>query len=162
MLTCDMPFRASTRASFCGAVLFTLALWLATAAHAWGSKGHEMSARVAAHSVPKDMPEFFRQAAERLAYLCPEPDRWFTQSSAALGRINSPDHYFDLERWGPGPVPATRYELVFAAEKKNILREGNVGDLGTAPVAVAELAGNSDKCLARSRNAVMGSSGHLP
>src|SRR5689334_3254949 len=105
-----------SRASIAAALILILTV-SAPPASAWGAKGHEMSARVAAHTLPKEMPEFFRQAAERLAYLCPEPDRWFTQSAPALGRLNAPDHYFDLERWGADPLPVTRYELVFAAEK---------------------------------------------
>src|SRR5690242_20167419 len=122
----------TSRVSIAAALILALSL-SAPRASAWGAKGHEMSARVAAHALPKDMPEFFRQAAERLAYLCPEPDRWFTQSAPALAAINLPDHYFDLERWGADPIPATRYELAFAAEKKGILKDRGVGDLGTAP-----------------------------
>lgn len=122
-------------------VLLVVLVCSAPRASAWGAKGHEMSARVAALSLPKDMPEFFRQAADRLAFLCPEPDRWITQSSPALRSASPPDHYFDLERWGADPLPGTRYELVFAAEKKGILKDNNVADLGTAPVAIAELAG---------------------
>lgn len=108
----------------------------------WGARGHEMSARVAAGALPKDMPEFFRRAGERLAYLCPEPDRWFTRSTPALAQSNAPDHYFNLEAWGADPLPPARYDLIFAAAKRGIVGEGKpVNGLGTAPVVVAELAG---------------------
>ncbi len=108
----------------------------------WGEKGHQMCARVAAGALPSDMPEFFRAARERLAYLCPEPDRWFTQSSQALQRINAPDHYFDLEAWGADAIPQSRYDLVLAAVKKGIVGDNKyVSNLGTAPVAISELAG---------------------
>jgi hypothetical protein len=109
---------------------------------AWGSKGHEISARAAVNALPKDFPAFLLAAKERLVYLCPEPDRWRGGSSAqALGSLNPPDHYFDLEYWGADPIPATRYALLFAAYKRGLVDDKKpVSDLGTAPVAIAEFA----------------------
>jgi hypothetical protein len=113
----------------------------ATQAFAWGSKGHEISARAAVNALPKDFPAFFLAAKERLVYLCPEPDRWKGGRTApALGALNPPDHYFDLEYWGADKIPATRYELLFAAYKRGLVGEKPVSDLGTAPVAIAEFA----------------------
>jgi hypothetical protein len=122
----------------------------------WQEKGHEMSARLAAQALPSDLPPFFRNAVERLVYLCPEPDRWYTLSSPALQRLNAPDHYFDLEAWGVDPIPDNRYDLVMVAVKKGIIhydpaaprdrggapsQDKYVSDLGTAPYAVSEMAG---------------------
>ena len=111
-------------------------------AFAWGSRGHEISARAAVNALPKDFPAFFLAAKERLVYLCPEPDRWKGgQSAMALGALNVPDHYFDLEYWGADPIPATRYALLFAAYKRGLVDDKKpVSDLGTAPVAIAEFA----------------------
>ncbi len=135
-------------------VVVSIALIPITAA-GWGEKGHEMSARVAARMLPKDMPPFFRDAVEKLAYLCPEPDRWRTSSTQALNDVNAPDHYFDLEAWGADPLPASRYDLVVLSIRKGIVhydpltaqhRRGMPGgdkfvsDVGTAPYAIAENA----------------------
>ena len=115
-----------------------------------------MCARIAARLLPNDVPSFFRSAGERLAYLSPEPDRWRTLSTQALSQLNAPDHYFDLEAWGTDPLPPARYDLVVLAIKKGIihydpLATGNrrgapsgdkfVSDVGTAPYAIAEMAG---------------------
>jgi len=128
---------------------------LSVSALGWGEKGHEMNARIATRALPADMPQFFRKATERFTYLCPEPDRWRTQSSEALQRLNAPDHFFDLEVWGADPLPASRYDLVATAVKKGIIHydpatpqqrgaanpDKFVSDVGTAPYAVAEMAG---------------------
>jgi len=110
-------------------------------AFGWGAKGHEISARAAVNALPKDFPAFFLAAKERLVYLCPEPDRWKGgQSSPGLGSINPPDHYFDLEAWGDEKIPITRYDLLFAAFKRGIVKDGRgVAELGTAPVVIAEM-----------------------
>jgi hypothetical protein len=118
-----------------------LACWVPQA-FAWGTKGHEISARAAVNALPKDFPAFFLAAKERLVYLCPEPDRWKGgQTAPALGALNPPDHYFDLEYWGADPIPTTRYALLFAAYKRGLVDDKkSVSDLGTAPVAIAEFA----------------------
>lgn len=141
----------------CLSALICLVL-MSVCAFAWGEKGHEMSARIAVRSLPGDMPQFFRNAGKRLVYLCPEPDRWFTYSSPALLALNAPDHYFDMEVWGSDRLPPSRYDLVVLGIQKGIIhydplapREFRnapapnpnkyVSDLGTAPYAVAEMAG---------------------
>ena len=48
----------------------------------WGYDGHEMTGYAAAVSVPKDMPEFFRESVAQLTYLNPEPDRWRAPDSS--------------------------------------------------------------------------------
>ncbi|HUK89184.1 MAG TPA: nuclease, partial [Blastocatellia bacterium] len=44
--------------------------------NAWGEEGHRYVNLVAAQKLPDDMPQFFRDAANRLSFLGPEPDRW--------------------------------------------------------------------------------------
>lgn len=124
-------------------------------ADAWGEKGHAMCARTAARRLPQNMPAFFLNSIERLAYLSSEPDRWRTSSSQALYQVSAPDHYFDLEAWGTDPLPNSRYDLVVLSVKKGIVHydplaaanrrdlpggEKFVSDVGTAPYAVAETA----------------------
>src|ERR1035437_872672 len=48
------------------------------AAHAWGNGGHRLVNRLAASSLPADVPAFLRspEAIAEIEYLGPEPDRW--------------------------------------------------------------------------------------
>ncbi|MFA5056823.1 MAG: hypothetical protein WC485_01805, partial [Opitutaceae bacterium] len=71
-----------------------------------------------------DFPAFVRKpaAAERVAFLSGEPDRWRNVSDLPLRNANNPDHYLDWEQLGeagldPAAVSPLRYEfaLQFAA-----------------------------------------------
>ena len=46
------------------------------------------------------MPEFFRNAGPRLAFLGPEPDRWrdTRELYGALRAVNAPDHFIDIDK----------------------------------------------------------------
>ncbi|MBV8206566.1 MAG: nuclease [Acidobacteria bacterium] len=56
------------------------------------------------------MPAFLREAAERIGYLGPEPDRWRNRSEYELKEAQEPDHFIDLERLqGFGELPRSRY-----------------------------------------------------
>lgn len=119
-----------------------LVLCLPVVVLGWGRKGHEMSARVAVRVLPSEMPAFFRNALEELAYLCPEPDRWRDPvRTPALTALTRPDHWMKLENVPPG-LPGTRYEFVLAnVGRKNASgRTLKVEDLGTAAYAMAEYA----------------------
>lgn len=69
--------------------------------NAWGDHGHRLIGLVAATTMPADMPAFFREAAPRLAYLNPEPDRWKNraerQRDPALEGGSSPEHFIDSD-----------------------------------------------------------------
>lgn len=69
---------------------------------AWGEHGHQISGRSAVRKLPKEMPRFFREAADQLVYLNPEPDRWRDQVEAkidpAMNAAYAPDHYINFER----------------------------------------------------------------
>lgn len=72
----------------------------------WGADGHVMAGRAAAETLPREMPAFFRDAAEQLAYLNPEPDRWRNRALREMDEAWSYDHYVDLENLPPGAVDA--------------------------------------------------------
>lgn len=82
----------------------------------WGASGHEMVGRAAAMALPEQMPAFFRQAADQLAYLNLEPDRWRSreerQMDPAMDAAHSPEHYIDLELV-PGNALAAPDRLAF-------------------------------------------------
>lgn len=70
--------------------------------NAWGAHGHTISGAAAARALPKEMPKFFRNAADQLAYLTPEPDRWRNRGEAerdpAMNGGYAPDHFINFER----------------------------------------------------------------
>lgn len=73
---------------------------LSPMAVAWGEDGHRFVNRVAAEHLPEDMPAFFRKSGARLAFLGPEPDRWRDGKELfkALGEVNGPDHFIDMDK----------------------------------------------------------------
>jgi len=90
-------------------------LWLATlgplpegsaAPRRWGFVGHEMGGRAAAAALPAEMPAFFRDAGEQLAYLNGEPDRWRDRASQAMDQAFSYDHYLWMENVPEGALEA--------------------------------------------------------
>lgn len=72
----------------------------------WGADGHQMAGRAAAETLPGEVPAFFRDAADQLAYLNPEPDRWRNRALREMDEAWSYDHYVDLENLPPGAVDA--------------------------------------------------------
>lgn len=74
-----------------------------SSATAWDYEGHRMVNEVALASLPKDFPAFVREAAaaERIAFLSGEPDRWRNSPDGPLKHVNEPDHFFDIEDLAP-------------------------------------------------------------
>jgi len=81
------------------AVLILLSLFPGSG-NAWGEEGHRYVNLVAAQKLPDDMPQFFREAANRLSFLGPEPDRWRDSRElySALSAVNGPDHFVDIDK----------------------------------------------------------------
>src|SRR5689334_12352083 len=81
-------------------VIVLLLLSQVPSTRAWGDEGHRYVNRVAAQKLPDDMPAFFRQAAARLEFLGPEPDRWRDNKELffALREVNAPDHFIDIDK----------------------------------------------------------------
>lgn len=79
----------------------------------WGFRAHEMGARAAVSVLPSEVPGFFRGAAEQLAWLNPEPDRWRDPDSREMHEAWTYDHYVDLENLPPGALEAPdRFEYL--------------------------------------------------
>jgi hypothetical protein len=84
----------------------------APATYAWGEEGHRYVNGVAAAHLPEDMPPFFKNAAARLTFLGPEPDRWRDTKELykALSEVNGPDHFIDIDKpENFDPLPNDRY-----------------------------------------------------
>lgn len=87
-------------------------------ARAWDYEGHHVINQLAVASLPGDFPAFAKtpEAAERIAFLAGEPDRWRNSPDLPLNHINKPDHYIDLEElqtYGlePEKLPIFRYDF---------------------------------------------------
>jgi len=132
------------RAVACYAIVLVL---LQPAAFGWGEDGHQLINRVAAEKVPASMPSFLREAADRIAYLGPEPDRWREKSELQLKNSQEPDHFIDLERIDDMPsLPPTRYEFIRALYDKRARMAQNADDylpekVGFQPYITMEVYG---------------------
>lgn len=103
--------------------LISVALCVSPAA-AWDAYGHRTITLVALSGLAKAVPElpaFLTDESTRLviAYQSPEPDRYRGYRSFALGHVNNPDHYIDvedLEKFGLtlSTIPPLRYEYLRA------------------------------------------------
>lgn len=72
---------------------------LAPGALAWDYEGHRLVNEVALDALPADFPAFAhaKAAAERVAFLAGEPDRWRNVPDLPLQQANGMNHYLDLE-----------------------------------------------------------------
>jgi hypothetical protein len=101
-------------------LVLTLAMagFAATASQAcfgWGSVGHTIINRLAAQTLPADVPAFLRtpDAIEEIAYLGPEPDRWRSPAEPELSATQAPDHFIDMENAiVVGTLPRKRYDFL--------------------------------------------------
>jgi hypothetical protein len=114
----------SLRTAFRACVLPTLLALAVPPTRAWDYEGHRIVNELALASLPADFPSFVHEpaAAERIAFLSGEPDRWRNAPDLPLRHVNNPDHYLDLEQleWAgldPASLSPLRYEFAmqFAA-----------------------------------------------
>jgi TonB family protein len=113
----------------------------------WGSKGHTMINRLAAESLPDDVPAFLRtpEAIDEIAWLGPEPDRWRSRAEPELVAAQAPDHFIDIEFADLiGPLPRQRYEYIAALYAYAAAHPDRAADLrpekvGFQPYIVSEV-----------------------
>ena len=110
----------------------------------WGNEGHSAINRVAAEKLPSDMPAFLRNAADQLAYIAPEPDRWRQISELALKRSQEPDHFIKLELIKGMDLPPDRYSFYRALAELREQTPGHPEELlpehvGMQPYAAIEV-----------------------
>jgi hypothetical protein len=93
-------------------------------ARAWGNEGHRLINRLAASTLPADVPAFLRSepGLSEIEYLGPEPDRWRSPSEPELNAAQVPEHFINLELADAlGPLPRRRLDFeakVFAAGQR--------------------------------------------
>jgi len=124
--------RALVRPGLLVATALLLAAVAATGRAAlWQDEGHVMVNRVAALHLPPDVPDFFRDAVERLAYLGPEPDRWRRESEITLKTSQEPGHFIHLEKLPADfEFPRSRYDFYqhLYARRAELLAAGQKAD----------------------------------
>jgi hypothetical protein len=115
--------RRFVRASLAGCVLVCL-VSQPRVAHAWGNEGHRLINKLAASTLPTDVPAFLRSeaAVNEIEYLGPEPDRWRSPAEPELNAAQAPEHFIDLEVADAlGPLPHRRLDFeakVYAAGER--------------------------------------------
>lgn len=132
------------RAACVAAVLCLIAFFVQNAG-AWGDIGHMLINRAAAEKVPASMPQFLKQAAARIEYLGPEPDRWRNPIEASLKNAQEPDHFIDLERVADIPqLPPGRYDFYRLLYAKKLASKDHSDDympdkVGLQPYITTEI-----------------------
>jgi hypothetical protein len=123
----------------------------------WDYEGHRLVNQLALSCLPTNFPAFVRtpEAAERIAFLSGEPDRWRNIQDLPLKHSNGPDHYIDLEELNlyglkPESLPVFRYDFVAELARYRALHPDKApaleganqdhtrGLIGLLPWAIAE------------------------
>jgi hypothetical protein len=104
------------------------------AARAWGPRGHILVTR-GALTAARSLPSWFRDADRALVELSIAADRWKElEDEVPALRARAPDHYFELDLWGAGALPADRWAYVRDMERRRL----EPTDVGFLPFALLE------------------------
>jgi hypothetical protein len=110
----DMKNHLAVALAVAGALLLELPL-----ARAWDYEGHRVANQLAWASLPTNFPALgpAGMAAERVAFLSGEPDRWRNVEDVTLKHCNGPEHYLDFEELAvyglkAEHLPVFRYDFV--------------------------------------------------
>lgn len=129
-------------------LIAAVVLLIPIVAGSWGNEGHLAINKVAAQKLPADMPPFLKNAADRLSYMGPEPDRWREKLEAPLKYAQEPEHFMDMELvdWMK-PLPPDRFLFIKAvyehraADPKNATPDMFPEKIGLVPYATIETYG---------------------
>ncbi len=79
--------------------VLVLSATLGSSLFAWDYEGHRIVNQLGLAGLPEDFPAFVREpaAAERIAFLAGEPDRWRNVQDLPIKHGNGLDHYCDFE-----------------------------------------------------------------
>jgi hypothetical protein len=88
-------------------------------AQAWDYEGHRVVNQLGLAALPTNFPAFVREpaAAERIAFLAGEMDRWRNTQDVSLKQYSFPDHYMDMEELADyglkaEMLPIFRYDFI--------------------------------------------------
>ncbi|HOX57049.1 MAG TPA: hypothetical protein P5205_00305 [Candidatus Paceibacterota bacterium] len=145
------------------AVLTLLALFQpgGRLAQAWDYEAHRAINQLALAALPTNFPAFVHEpaAAERIAFLAGEMDRWRNTPDLPLKHYSFPDHYIDVEELAdyglkPEMLPVFRYDFIaqlalhraahpekFPEPDASSNQDRTRGLVGLLPWGIAESAG---------------------
>jgi hypothetical protein len=119
----DFGIVAMKRTIWFGIGMWTVSQLGTLSGRAWDYEGHRVVNELALVSLPTNFPAFVRtpRAAERVAFLAGEPDRWRNVQDLPLRHGNGPEHYIDLEDLAvyglkADQLPVFRYDFVAELE----------------------------------------------
>jgi len=115
-------------------VLAACSLGMIQNVSAWWTGSHTIVARAAAEALPNDVPAFFRQSGDTLAYFAADPDLWKNPETVHLRDADRPEHFLDWELLGGRPLPPLRWQYVALCTK---LRK-SPREMGLLPYALVE------------------------
>ena len=121
---------SGTRAGLAGLVLLVCGV----PAWSWRAEGHALLTRAAVQVLPAEVPAFFRQGGEAMAFCAAEPDAERNAALPHLKSANRGEHFLDLEMLGGRPLPEHRYEFLKLCAEAGL----DPSQVGTLPYAVAE------------------------
>ena len=110
-----MPSFTTARLRILASLL--LPLLAVPSGYGWGRDGHLMINRLAAESLPADVPAFMKSPAAmaEITWLGPEPDRWRSPDEPELNSAQSPEHFIDFEYADlVGQLPRQRFDYIAA------------------------------------------------
>ncbi len=92
-----------------GVVVFVALFVLGGAAWGWWPRGHGILTRAAIQALPPDAPAFLKAGAGMVAHAAVDPDIAKNRGTLHLERAVHPVHYFNMELFDAGDLPASRY-----------------------------------------------------
>lgn len=106
---------------------------IAISASAYDYEAHRSINQLALATLPREFPAFVKtaKAADRIAFLAGEPDRWRNTPDLTLKHLNGPDHYFDIEDLAPlglslDQLPPLRYEFTMELAKARLKHQASL------------------------------------
>lgn len=101
--------------------LLSFSVLLLPSARAWDYEGHRLINQLALSALPTNFPHFVKSpsAAERVAFLAGEGDRWRNVQDLPLRHSTGPEHYIDVEElpvYGMNPEILTVFRYDFVAQ----------------------------------------------
>lgn len=117
-------------------VAVCLGLAFAVNAPAYDYEAHRSINQLALATLPKEFPGFVKtaKAAERIAFLAGEPDRWRNTPDLTLKHLNAPDHYFDIEDLAPlglslDRLPPLRYQFTMQLAEARLKHQATLAPI---------------------------------
>ena len=109
----------------------------AAPAMSWWSSGHIVLSKATTLALPEEMPFFFRNGGDVIAYASVDADLHKNRAVANTYSTEYPEHFIDLEMLEGAALPALRYEFIELCQELNI----DPTRVGLVPYAVAEWTG---------------------